>query len=503
MEMVKIFDEISRTFEEYLLIPNLTTKDCMPSGINLTTTVSKYKKGETNLTNLNIPIVSAAMQSVSNHTLAIELARCGGLSFIYCSQSIEQQVEMVKNVKDFKAGFVTSDSNLKPDNTLADLLQLKEKTGHSTMAVTDNGDTNGKLLGIITSKDYRVSRDPLDKKVSEFMTPFSRLVYGKSGISLTEANDLLWKAKIDCLPIIDAHHKLIYLVFRKDYTEHKENENELLDPDKRLMVGAAINTKDYEERVPALVEAGADIMCIDSSHGYTEWQSDTLQFIRKKFGDSVKVGAGNIVDSEAFTYLVKAGADFIKVGIGGGSICITREQRAIGRGQATAILEVAKARDEYFAKTGTYIPICSDGGTNHDHQIALALAMGADFTMLGRYFARFDESPSKKTIEGNHYLKEYWGEGTNRAQNWQRYDLGDGKNALVFEEGVDGYVPYAGKLKDNLELTLAKIKATMGACGSSTIKEFQNRARLTVVSSRTIQEGGVHDVITKELGPER
>ncbi len=501
--MVKIFDEISRTFEEYLLVPNLTTKECMPGKIDLATVITKYKRKNNQAVKLNIPIVSAAMQAVSNHTLAIELSRCGGLSFIFCSQSVELQADMVRKVKAFKAGFVNSDSNLKPDNTLADLLVLKQKTGHSTVAVTDSGEPNGKLLGIITSKDYRVTRDPPEKKVSDFMTPFSRLVYGKVGISLTEANDLLWQSKIDCLPVIDSNRNLVHLVFRKDYTEHKENENELLDSNKRLMVGAAINTKDFAERVPALVEAGADILCIDSSHGYTEWQGETLKYIRKQFGNTIKVGAGNVVDPEAFLYLVKAGADFIKVGIGGGSICITREQRAIGRGQATAILDVAKARDEYCAETGIYVPICSDGGTNHDHQIALALAMGADFTMLGRYFARFDESPSKKVVDGNHYLKEYWGEGTNRAQNWQRYDLGDGKNALIFEEGVDGYVPYAGKLKDNLALTLAKITATMSACGSASIKEFQQRARLTVVSPRTIQEGGVHDVITKEVGPER
>ncbi len=501
--MAKIFDEISRTFDEYLLIPNLTTRECIPSKIDLSTAITKYRPDATKPLRMNIPLVSAAMQAVSNHTLAIELARCGGISFIYCSQPIDQQADMVRKVKDFKAGFVTSDSNLRPDQTLADLLKLKEKTGHSTVAVTDTGEPNGILLGIITSKDYRVTRDPPTKKVSEFMTPFSRLVYGRAGITLTEANDLLWKAKIDCLPIIEKDQRLAYLVFRKDYTEHKENENELLDPEKRLIVGAAINTHDYTDRVPALVEAGADVFCIDSSHGYTEWQSDTLKFIRSKYGDSVKVGAGNVVDAEAFQYLVDAGADFVKVGIGGGSICITREQRAIGRGQATALLEVGKARDEYLAKTGMYVPICSDGGTNHDHQIALALAMGADFCMLGRYFARFDESPSKKIVEGNHYLKEYWGEGTNRAQNWQRYDLGDGKNALLFEEGVDGYVPYAGKLKDNLEITLAKIKATLSACGSSNIKEFQRKARLTVVSSRTIEEGGVHDVITKDVRPER
>jgi IMP dehydrogenase len=501
--MAKIFEEISRTFDEYLLIPNLTTSACIPNVIDLATTITKYKEGKTEPLRMNIPLVSAAMQAVSNHTLAIELARCGGLSFVYCSQSIESQTDMIRRVKAFKAGFVTSDSNLKPDDTLQDLLSLKEQTGHSTMPVTHNGEPNGRLLGIITSKDYRITRDPPEEKAREFMTPFSRLVYGKIGISLTEANDLLWQHKIDCLPVIDEDQNLAYLVFRKDYTEHKENENELLDAEKRLIVGAAINTRDYQERVPALVEAGADVLCIDSSHGYTEWQSDTLKFVRQKYGDSVKVGAGNVVDAEAFSYLVDAGADFIKVGIGGGSICITREQRAIGRGQATALLDVARARDSYFKETGTYVPLCSDGGTSHDHQIALALAMGADFTMLGRYFARFDESPSKKIVEGNHYVKEYWGEGTNRAQNWQRYDLGEGKNSLIFEEGVDGYVPYAGKLKDNLDITLAKIKAALSACGASRIKEFQERARLTVVSSRTIEEGGVHDVIAKERSTER
>jgi IMP dehydrogenase len=501
--MANIFEEISRTFDEYLLIPNLTTKECVPNKINLSTTITKFQVGKTHPIWINVPMVSAAMQAVSNHTLAIELARCGGLSFVFCSQSIESQADMIRRVKAFKAGFVTSDSNLKPGDTLDDLLLLKEKTGHSTMAITDDGEPNGRLLGIITSKDYRVSRDALNKRVQEFMTPFSRLVYGKTGISLTEANDMLWKSKIDCLPVIDEKQNLAYLVFRKDYTEHKENENEMLDSEKRLMVGAAINTHDYERRVPALVEAGADVLCIDSSHGYTEWQSDTLAYVRNKYGDSVKVGAGNVVDGEAFHYLVKAGADFIKVGIGGGSICITREQRAIGRGQATALLDVGKARDQYCQETGIYVPICSDGATNHDHQIALALAMGADFAMLGRYFARFDESPSKKIVEGNHYVKEYWGEGTNRAQNWQRYDLGEGKNALIFEEGVDGYVPYAGKLKDNLEITLAKIKATLSACGASSIKEFRSRARLTVVSSRTIDEGGVHDVMAKERSTER
>jgi IMP dehydrogenase len=496
--MPEIFDGISRTFEEYLLVPNLTTKKCAPPNIDLTTCLTKYEPGKTNGLKMNIPIVSAIMQAVSNHTLAIELARCGGLSFIYCSQSIDKQADMVRKVKTFKAGFVTSDTNLTPDNTIADLLKLKVKTGHSTTAITDDGSSNGKLLGLVTSRDYRVSKDPPSKKIIEFMTPFRDLIYGEVGITLSEANDLIWKHKLNVLPVIDDKQNLVYMVFRKDYVEHKANLNELLDTNKGLMVGAGINTKDYPERVAALVDAGVDILCIDSSHGFTEFQSDTIAYIRKQYGDSVKVGAGNIVDPEGFRYLVKAGADFIKVGIGGGSICITREQRAIGRGQASALLDVAKARDQYLEETGIYIPLCSDGGINHDHQIALALSMGADFVMLGRYFARFDESPSKKIVEGNKYLKEYWGEGTNRAQNWARYDIGEGQNALLFEEGVDGYVPYAGKLKDNLEITLAKLRSTISTCGSLNIKGFQKNTRLTIISPMTMVEGGIHDIMTKE-----
>jgi IMP dehydrogenase len=271
----------------------------------------------------------------------------------------------------------------------------------------------------------------------------------------------------------------------------------LSDADKKLLVGAGINTRDYMERVPALVEAGVDVLCIDSSDGFSEWQKDTLSWIKEKYGDKVKVGAGNIVDKEGFDYLVAAGADFIKVGIGGGSICITREQKGIGRGQATALLDVAKARDEHFEKTGEYIPICSDGGLVHDYHMVLALAMGADFLMMGRYFARFDESPTKKLTIGNRIVKEYWGEGSNRAKNWQRYDMG-GKAGMKFEEGVDSYVPYAGKMKDNLNVTLGKIISTMCSCGSITIPQLQKNAKITMVSSTSIIEGGAHDVILKE-----
>ncbi|HBT18049.1 MAG TPA: IMP dehydrogenase, partial [Firmicutes bacterium] len=420
--MAYFYQEASRTFSEYLLIPNLTTKDCTPERVSLRTPIVRFKQGENASLYLNIPFSSAIMQAVSDHKMAIELARSGGISFIYASQPIDEQVEMVKKVKNYKAGFVVSDSNLTPEHTLLDVMALTQRTGHSTIAITEDGSPTGKLLGIVTSRDYRRGRTPVETKVKDFMTPFSSIIYGQEGLTLSEANDLIWEHKLNCLPIIDEHQNLKYLVFRKDYTAHKENPLELLDDHKRLVVGAGINTRDYQQRVPALVDAGVDILCVDSSDGFTEWQYRTIRAIKEKFNDSVKVGGGNVVDEEGFLYLAEAGADFIKVGIGGGSICITREQKGIGRGQATAVIEVAKARDEYFRRTGIYIPICSDGGIVHDYHMVLALAMGAEFVMLGRYFARFDESPSRKVRQGMNYVKEYWGEGSNKARNWARYD---------------------------------------------------------------------------------
>ncbi len=495
--MAHYCEEQSRTFSEYLLIPGYTDENCIPANVSLKTPLVKFKKGEEAPISLNIPLVSAIMQSVSNDTMAIALAKEGGMSFIYGAQSIEDEANMVRRVKKYKAGFVVSDSNLRPTDTLQDVLNTVAKGGHNTIAVTDDGTANGKLLGIVTSRDYRVSRMQLEDKVETFMTPLAKLVTADADISLAEANDIIWEHKLNSLPLLDKDGRLVYFVFRKDYASHKENPNEILDSNKRYLVGAGINTLDYEKRVPALLEAGADVLCIDSSEGYTVWQKRTLDFIRSKYGDKVKVGAGNVVDRDGFLFLAKAGADFIKIGIGGGSICITREQKGIGRGQATAVIEVAKARDEYYKETGIYIPICSDGGIVHDYHMTLALAMGADFLMLGRYFARFDESPTNKLNINGAYVKEYWGEGSNRARNWQRYDLG-GKSGLSFEEGVDSYVPYAGSLKDNVAKSLYKVKSTMCNCGVTSIEQLHRDAKMTLVSATSIVEGGSHDVITKK-----
>jgi IMP dehydrogenase len=516
--MAFIYDEPSRTFGEYLLVPNLTTKDCVPHKVNLQAPLVRFKVDRSagmaspdglpdpklSPLTINVPVVSALMQSVSGAELAVALARCGGLAFIFGSQGIEDEAAMVRHVKNYKAGFVVSDSNLPANSTLADVLALSDRTGHSTVAITEDGTATGKLLGIITSRDYRVGKTKASTPVSEVMTPFRSIHSGKVGVDLEEANELIWQYKLNCLPIVDDKQRLQYLVFRKDYESHQEHPLENVDREKRLIVGAGINSRDYRERIPALVEAGVDVLCIDSSDGYSEWQKDTIEFVRNTYADKVFIGAGNVVDREGFLYLVEAGADFVKVGIGGGSICITREQKGIGRGQASAVIEVAKARDEYFQKTGIYVPICSDGGISQDYHVTLALAMGSDFVMMGRYFARFDEAPGRKVRINNQFMKEYWGEGSNRARNWQRYDhggegqTGKKKEQLEFEEGVDSYVPYAGKLKDNLQTTLAKVRSTMCNCGALSLREFYARARLTVASAVSIHEGGAHDVTLKD-----
>lgn len=498
--MAYFYEEPSHTFSEYLLVPSYSSAECIPANVSLRTPLCRFRRGERPFLEMNIPLTSAIMQSVSDDRLAIALAREGGVSFIYGSQTVEREAEMVRRVKRYKAGFVANDSSIGPDQTLADILRLRERTGHTTVAVTHDGSLTGRLLGIVTSRDYRESRMGPEVRVRDFMTPVEKLVYARDGVTLSEANDLLWEHKLNALPVVDERGHMVAFVFRKDYSMHKENPLELLDARKRYVVGAGINTRDYAERVPALVDAGADVLCIDSSEGFTEWQRRTLAWIRDRYGDAVRVGAGNVVDADGFRFLADAGADFVKVGIGGGSICITREAKGIGRGQATAVIEVARARDAYFEETGVYVPVCSDGGIVMDYHITLALAMGADFCMLGRYFARFDESPTNKVMVNGNFVKEYWGEGSARARNWQRYDTGDAgaEQKLSFEEGVDSYVPYAGSLRDNVAETLSKVRSTFCNCGALSIPEMREKARLTLVSSVTIAEGGAHDVLMKD-----
>lgn len=484
--MAQIVPEVSRTFNEFLLLPNRTTSECNPGTIDLRTPLVRHQVGDVSPIMLSAPFTSAIMQAVSSPELAIALARFGGLSFLHHNQSIADQAAAVRQVKNFKAGFVVSDTNVRPDDTLGELLARMTATGHSTAAVTDDGTVNGRFLGLVTSRDFHPQRHDLATLVKERMTEVSSLPCAGPDTTLSEANKRLWEERLDCLPIMDNEGRLQHLVFRSDYTDHKRFPDAIVDASKRLRVGAGVNTHDYRERIPALIEAGVDVLCFDSSDGYNDWQAQALVWTKENY-PRIPVGGGNVVDAQAFRFLAEAGADFIKVGIGGGSICITRDQKGIGRGQASAVMDVAAARDEFLEETGEYIPICSDGGLLHDYHMSMALAMGADFVMMGRYFARFDQAPGNKIRIGNSFYKEYWGEGSHRARNWQRYDQGGG-TGLVFEEGVDGYVPYAGDLGDALAMTTAKIKATMASCGARNIAEFCRTARITLVSEQSYQE---------------
>ena len=493
--MATILEDVSRTFSEYLLIPRLTRKGQRADLVDLATPISSVEPNGVARLKINVPVVSACMQAVSGEDLAIALARQGGLAFIFCSQPIELQVEMLRKVKSHKAGFVQSDSNCTVDTKLQEVMELMQRTGHSTVPVTDDGSASGRLVGIITDKDFWEFEDDLNRTVGEHMTPFDQLIYGEEGITLKNANQQLHQHKKDCLPIIDAKGALTALVFKKDYEDHRRHPMEMLDDSKRLCVGAAINTHDYMERVPELMAAGADALCFDSSDGFTEYQLEGIQWIRENFGSEVVIGGGNVVSAEGFDFLVEeGGVDFIKVGIGGGSICITREQKGVGRGQASALLEVAKRRDEYFAETGRYIPICSDGGLANDTQIVVALAMGADFVMMGRYFAMTEESPTPRTSINGQIYKPYWGEGTRRAQNWQRYDDGMSTRKMVFEEGVDAYVPLVGPLAEVLDTTLYKLRSTMVNIGADSLAEFRDRSILTLVSEQSVVEGGTSNL---------
>ena len=279
--MAFYYDEPAHTFSEYLLVPGYSSEKCIPANVDLRTPLVKFKKGEEPAITMNIPMVSAIMQAVSGEKLAVALSKEGGISFIYGSQSVEDEAAMVARVKAHRAGFVSSDSNIRPDSTLADILALKERTGHSTVAVTSDGTVNGKLEGLVTSRDYRPSRMDRSTKVRDFMTPIDQMIVAGKDTTLQQANDIIWEKKLNTLPIVDDEGRLLYMVFRKDYATHKEYPLELLDSKKRHIVGAGINTRDYAERVPALVDAGVDVLCIDSSEGYSAWQKITLDWIRE------------------------------------------------------------------------------------------------------------------------------------------------------------------------------------------------------------------------------
>jgi len=469
-------------------LPGLTGPGSVPGSVSLRTPLVLGPSGHP--LHLNIPITSSAMQAVSGAEMGIALAREGGVAVIFCSQPIESQAAMVERVKKHKAGFVEP-RTVPPEMTIREVAALSARTGYSLFPVVDAGQ---RLLGLIQRDDYDVERHGA-QAARERMTPRARLEVGRNLQDLKAANEAVLDGHHPVLPIVDDQDRLLSLVFKRDIRDLARHPLQVSDGRKRLLSAAAINTHDHRDRAPALIAAGVDALVIDSSDGHSFYQRDALAWLTERFPEVPVIG-GNVVTAEGFDYLVAAGAGAVKVGMGSGTICITQEQKGTGRGLATAIMQVAQARDRHAQRTGRYVPVIADGGIVTAKDIMVALALGADVAMMGRYFARMEESPGEKVTIEHRVMKAYWGEGAARAREWrtQRY------HQAGFVEGVEGWVEYAGKLEDNLPETLAKIRSSMASCGAADIPQLHRDAVLELVSALSIREGQVHDIVERRDG---
>ena len=479
----RIIYEPSRTLLEFRLLPGLTTEHSTIDKISLQTPLI-YSPDNEKKYKLNIPIVSAAMQSVSGDRMGIELAKLGGVAFIFCSQSVEEQAKMIRKIKSHKAGFVNP-KTVQPEMTISEMYEIREKTGYSTFPVVD---ADNVFMGLLSKYDYDLGLHG-SKTVGERMIASEHCEVGINIDDLEEANNLLLHSHKSVLPILDDEGRLVSLVFRKDINDHLNNPDEVYDDRKRLLAVAAVNTHDYRDRITALAAEEVDVISVDSSDGFSVYLKDTVEWSLANYPQIPLIG-GNIITGEAFRFLVDIGCSAVKIGMGGGSICITQEQKGTGRGLASSIIDVAGERDRYFEETGRYIPLIADGGVTSTKDITIALALGADYVMMGRYFARMEESPTNKIVINNRVMKPYWGEGSAKAREWveKRY------HQMKFVEGVEGFVEYSGRLRDNLDETLTKIKASMSTCGSASIMEFHQKAELELISALSIREGKAHDI---------
>jgi IMP dehydrogenase len=486
--MAKLTQETSTTFREHILLPRCTSLESDIRSVDLSTRL-------THDLHLHVPFMSAAMEAVSGDRLAIALAQLGGLSVLPAGNvPVELQLEYLRAVKRFKAGFVESVITVSDDTPIEKLIELERTSGYSTFPVVD---AEGRLAGLITEKKYNPATDK-DLPVRERMLPLDKLVVGRHGISLSEANRLIFESGIGVLPVIDTDQKLRSVVFFRDLKHTHLYPLAAVDSHKRLQAAVAVSTHpEDQERAAALVHEGADVLIVDASDGFSEYMKDTVKRL-KTLG--VPVVAGNIVDAAGFDYLVESGADAVKVGIGSGSICTTRRVKAIGRGQATAVHQVALARERHLARTGRYIPVISDGGIEGTGDMAVALALGADILMMGKYFAGFEESPtnsfakrlpvlfSGQMAEVEVTVKPYWGEASPRAKNVRRYQQDDPRSFVI--EGEEGYVLYKGTLHKNLPRDLQAIRGTLSSCGCHDLRDFYTNVEVERQTVDSQREGG-------------
>jgi len=481
----------SRTLHEYILLPEKIPAGVSDADIDLSSPLVKFNRSKKLGLKLNIPVLSAAMQSVTGPSMAIAMATLGGAGVIYRSQPIEEQASMVREVKEAKAGFVVPDV-FSPRDKISTVDQHIKKVGYSTFPITEDGEHDSRLIGLLARKDFDPQRHG-NMKVRDRMVPLKEIVYArinqvqdrKKNLSLEKAHNLLIESHHGSLPILSRDGKLLYMVFRKDVDEHLRHPLELLDEKRRFVCGAAFDTRDYEERIPALVKAEVDLLVEDTSHAISEYTEKSLRFVKKNF-PHIPVIAGNIVTPEGFDFLANNGADAVKVGMGSGYICITQEQIKIGRGQATAVIEVSKKRDRLYRKTGKYIPICSDGGIQTAADMTVALALGADYVMVGAYVAGTDESNSEKITrigreEGRSiqtFSKEYWGEGSTRARRWMKGRYGHS----TFVEGIVTEVPYVGPIGEYIPQSMDMVRNGIRKAGCNNIFELHKKSRVEAYS---------------------
>lgn len=468
------------TFDDVLLIPQKSK--ILPKEVSVKTRLTSKIK-------LNIPIMSAGMDTVTKSKLAIAIAREGGIGIIHKNMSIERQAMEVDKVKRSEHGVIVDPFHLSPNHVISDALDLMERYHISGVPITDE---NKKLVGILTNRDIRFQND-FTKKIHEVMTK-ENLITGKEGTTLNEAEKILRKWKIEKLPIVDEEGTLKGLITIKDIEKSIKYPNRATDESNRLLVGAAIGiTGNMMERVGALVKAGVDVVVLDTAHGHSQGVLDAIKKIKSQYSD-LQIIAGNVATAEATEDLIKAGADGVKVGIGPGSICTTRVVAGIGVPQVTAIYDCAKAAEKYG------VPIIGDGGIKYSGDITKAIGAGADVVMIGSLFAGTEESPGETVIYKGRSFKVYRGMGSLGAMaagSKDRYFQEDSKKFVP--EGVEGRVPYKGLLRETIYQLVGGLKSGMGYCGTSTIEDLKENGKFIRITGAGLKESHPHDIhITKE-----
>lgn len=472
-------EKVGLTFDDVLLIPGAS--DVLPNQVDISTNLTKKIK-------LNIPIMSAGMDTVTEAKLAIAIAREGGIGIIHKNMPIEEQAEEVDKVKRSEHGVITDPFHLSPEHPISDALALMEKYRISGVPITEHG----KLVGIITNRDLRFEQD-YSKPIYEVMTK-ENLITAPVGTTIKEAEKILQKYKVEKLPIVDEHGMLKGLITIKDIEKAIKYPNSAKDSTGRLLAGAAVGVaKDTMDRIEALRDAKVDIIVVDTAHGHSSGVIEMVKRIKEQFPD-VQLIAGNVATAEATRVLIEAGADCIKVGIGPGSICTTRVVAGIGVPQITAIYDCAKEADRYG------IPIIADGGIKYSGDIAKAIAAGASVVMLGGLLAGTEESPGETVIYKGRSFKSYRGMGSIGAMEKGSKDryFQEGMNKLV-PEGIEGLVPYKGSLSDTIYQLVGGLRAGMGYCGAANIEEMRVKTKFIQITGAGLRESHPHDVtITKE-----